>query len=342
MPRYWWVNHKQTFRQEIDGAYLWSPKRNAKDTFSQYYANMRAATPGDLVLSYASGLIRHVGRVAEFCFTAPKPEEFGATGDNWSSLGWLLPVFWVELAEPVRPRNLITRIGPLLPDKYSPINPVTGNGYQVAYLSEVSQAVFETLVGAVNEGTVAYDRSALARGGANRLSYRVAAEELDDAIERQVKADTALDDTTRHAVIEARRGQGRFRNTIHAREKACRLTGITNPALLIASHIKPWRLCNSAAERLDGDNGLMLTPDADLLFDRGFVTFDDDGSVRVSDRFDRRDLERLGLGGVVPEQFGVVPERFGFAEAQTPYMHQGFRPKQRDYLAYHRAEVFVA
>jgi hypothetical protein len=79
----------------------------------------------------------------------------------------------------------------------------------------------------------------------------------------------------------------------------------------------------------------MLTPDADLLFDRGFVTFEDDGGVRVSHRFDRRDLERLGLGGVAPEQLG-------FDDAQTPYMHQGFRPKQRDYLAYHRSEVFVA
>ncbi len=335
MPRYWWVNHKQTFRQEIDGGYLWSPKRNRNGSFSRFYANMRTATPGDLVLSYASGLIRHVGRVAEFCFTAPKPEEFGATGGNWSSTGWLLPVFWVELAAPVRPRDLIKRIGPLLPEKYAPISPATGNGNQGAYLAEIPQAVFEMLVGTMTKGAATYDSATLARGGANRLSYRVVAEELDDAIERQVTADLTLDNTTRRAVIEARRGQGRFRRNVHSQEKACRLTGITNPTLLIASHIKPWRLCASASERLDGDNGLMLTPDADLLFDRGFVTFEDNGGVRVSHRFDRRDLERLGLGGVAPEQLG-------FDDAQTPYMHQGFRPKQCDYLAYHRSEVFVA
>lgn len=341
MPHYWWVNHKQTFRQEIDGGYLWSPKRNSNDTYSQFYANMRAATPGDLVLSYASGFIRYVGRVAEFCFTAPKPEEFGATGGNWNSVGWLLPIFWVELSAPVRPRDLIGRIGPLLPPKYAPINPTTGNGNQGAYLAEIPQTVFEILVGAGDVGSVTYDRAALALGGANSLSYRVVSEELDDVVEHQIKADATLDDTTRLAVIQARRGQGRFRSNVNTQEKACRLTGISNPTLLIASHIKPWRLCTSAAERLDGDNGLMLTPDADLLFDRGFVTFEDDGSVRVSDRFDRQDLERLGLGGVAVEQFGFAPGRFGFAEPQMPFMSQGFRQEQCDYLAYHRSEVFV-
>src|SRR3546814_21013803 len=87
---------------------------------------MRAASPGDLVLSFADGLIRHVGRVAEFAFTAPKPEAFGSTGGYWNAVGWLLPVYWVDLARPVRTRELIATLGALLPGKYSPISPVTG------------------------------------------------------------------------------------------------------------------------------------------------------------------------------------------------------------------------
>src|SRR3546814_380239 len=143
MPRHWWVNHKQTFRQEIDGTYLWSPKRNANGARNVFYDNMRAASPGDLVLSFADGLIRHVGRVAEFAFTAPKPEEFGSTGGYWNAVGWLLPVYWVDLARPVRPRELIATLGPLLPGKYSPISPVTGHGRQGAYLAEIPRAVFD-------------------------------------------------------------------------------------------------------------------------------------------------------------------------------------------------------
>ncbi len=335
MPRYWWVNHKQTFRQEIGGAYLWSPKRKANGARNAFYDNMRAASPGDFVLSFADGLIRHVGRVAEFALTAPKPEEFGTTGGYWNAVGWLLPVYWVPLAAAVRPRDLIATLGPLLPDKYSPISPSTGKGMQSAYLAEVAQSVFEAVIGAgAADGPAAYDADSLQRGGANSLSFRVVSEEMDDAVEKRVAADDTLDDTTRKTVILARRGQGQFRSNVHAVERACRLTGITNPTLLIASHIKPWRLCETATERLDGMNGLMLTPDADLLFDRGFVTFRDDGRPEVSRRFDRRDLVRLGLGGTGPEAWGL-------SEAQAAYVASGLRPEQCAYMDYHRREVFV-
>jgi putative restriction endonuclease len=73
MSQFWWVNHKQTVRQEIDGQYLWSPKTKSNGTSNTFYDNMRRATPGDFVLSYADQQIRYVGRVAEFAFTAPKP-----------------------------------------------------------------------------------------------------------------------------------------------------------------------------------------------------------------------------------------------------------------------------
>lgn len=336
MPRYWWVNHKQTFRQEIDGTYLWSPKRKSNGARNTFYDNMREAVPGDLVLSFADGLIRHVGRVAEFAFTAPKPEEFGTTGGYWSAVGWLLPVYWVELNTAVRPRDMIATLAPLLPDKYSPINPTNGYGLQSAYLAEIPQAVFDAVIAAgTAAGMAAYDDRALLRGGANSLSFRVVSEELDDAVEKRVAADITLDDTTRRSVIQARRGQGRFRDNVHTIERACRLTGITNPTLLIASHIKPWRLCETASERLDGMNGLMLTPDADLLFDRGFVTFHDDGRPEISKRFNRHDLERLGLGG-------TMPGTFGFSDAQVPYVASGLRPDQCAYMDYHRREVFVA
>ena len=116
-------------------------------------------------------------------------------------------------------------------------------------------------------------------------------ETLEDRVQNNILADTGLDMTVRQAVIQARRGQGTFRSNVEMIEQECRLTKITNPSLLIASHIKPWRSCDTAAERLDGMNGLLLTPDADLLFDRGFITFQDDGEVRVSPRFDNEDFD---------------------------------------------------
>ncbi|WP_430691563.1 HNH endonuclease [Mesorhizobium vachelliae] len=133
----------------------------------------------------------------------------------------------------------------------------------------------------------------------------------------------------------ARRGQGVFRSNVERIERSCRLTGITNPSLLIASHIKPWRNCSSAHERLDGHNGLLLTPDADLLFDRGFITFSNDGGVLVSQRVDHVDMRRLGFEHLVHEQFG-------FAEAPRPWGSSGLSGTQRRYMEYHRDEVFIS
>ena len=329
MRRFWWVNHNQTARQEIDGKYLWSPKTESNGARSVFYNNMRQATPGDIVLSYSSQAVRFVGRVADFAFTAPKPLEFGNTGVNWSQEGWLLPVYWTPLTSPVRPKALIRELAPLLPNKYSPLQQ-SGSGNQKAYLAEVSAELFETVVAGV-----AYNRSALAHGGENSLSFEVVNDVLEDVVERRIAADLDLNDTVRTSLIQARRGQGKFRANVEAVERACRLTGITTPSLLIASHIKPWRVCETAQERLDGMNGLLLTPDADHLFDRGFSSFSDDGEVLVSPRVDQEDLRRLGF-----EQ--LVWQRFAVAEAPIQWNSGSFHSLQRHYLAHHRSDVFVA
>jgi hypothetical protein len=330
MPQFWWVNHNQTARQEVDGQYLWSPKTEANGARSEFYNNMRRATPGDLVLSYAGQAVRYVGRVADFAFTAPKPAEFGETGSYWSQEGWLLPVFWTALDLPVRPKDIIGILGPLLPQRYSPIHPTSGGGNQKAYLAAIPRDVFEVVV-----ARTSYDRQALARGGENSLSYQVVQEILDDAVERRILDDLQLDETVRAAVIQARRGQGRFRANVEAVERSCRLTGVSNPSLLVASHIKPWRLCSSAHERLDGMNGLLLTPDADLLFDRGFISFEDGGEVLVSPRVERSDLRRLGFEHLAAGQFG-------FAEMAAAWRTEAFEAARCGYLAYHRREVLIA
>lgn len=329
MSEFWWVSHNQTARQEIGGQYLWSPKTRKDGTRARFYDNMRRATPGDLVLSFYDQAIRHVGRITDFAFTSAKPEEFGNIGANWGNQGWLLPVFWTPLEPPVFPKTLIATLGPLLPTRYSPINPVTGSGYQQVYLAEIPEAVFDLVVSGGD-----YDQALLARGGQNSMSFDIIKEKLDDAVELRIREDPSLESTTRQAVILARRGQGKFRENVEAIELACRLTGITNSSLLIASHIKPWRLCATAEERLDGNNGLLLTPDADHLFDRGYISFENDGTVLVSPRVDRRDLRRLGFDQ-------LVEKRFGLTEAPTVWSTDSFRATQCTYLAFHRDQVYV-
>lgn len=330
MLRFWWVNHNKTARQEIEGQFLWSPKTERNGARSEFYKNMRRASPGDLVLSYARQVISNIGRVAEFAFAAPKPAEFGSTGSYWNDDGWYLPVFWTSLTPPVRPRDLLEELRPLLPTKYSPIQAKTGAGNQKAYLAEIPEPVFFTVV----ENAV-FDEVRLNQGGSNSLSYQTILESLDDSVQRKISSDPSLDSTTRESLIQARRGQGKFRANVESIDHSCRMTGISNPSLLIASHIRPWRLCQSSYERLDGMNGLLLTPDADLLFDRGFISFKNNGDVLVSPRIDRDDLRRLGFQR-------HVWAKFGFSEAPAAWPTREFFDPQHNYLDYHRSEIFVS
>src|SRR6185437_15964387 len=77
-------------------------------------------------------------------------------------------------------------------------------------------------------------------------------------------------------------------------ESACRITSVSNPVHLVASHCKPWR-DSTNEERLNGENGLLLTPSIDHLFDRGFIGFEDSGNLIVSPVAHGPSLARMGI-----------------------------------------------
>jgi putative restriction endonuclease len=72
------------------------------------------------------------------------------------------------------------------------------------------------------------------------------------------------------------------------------VTKVERPEHLVASHTKPWR-DSTNEERLDGENGLLLTPTIDHLFDKGFISFEDKGDVVVSPVADRSSLLKMGI-----------------------------------------------
>lgn len=316
--RYWWVNHKQTVRQELAGGYLWSPVTEANGARSQFYDNMREAAPGDLVLSYANGQVGKVGIVGDFAISAPKPTEFGSTGSYWQDAGWLLPIQWLDQQIAVAPKALIRRLAELLPRTYSPIRAATGGGNQKAYLAEVSRSVVDVIL------TAAGLRVSELEAEQATITIADFTARFDDILESQILTDQGLDQTTREQLTRARRGQGLFRRRVLGKEPACRVTGVQTPSLLIASHVKPWRACETAAERLDGFNGLMLTPHADFLFDRGLIGFSDDGTTLFSSRLSDADGIKLGLH-----------------HSQRPPV-KPFHEASLGYFEHHRQKVFIA
>ena len=117
--------------------------------------------------------------------------------------------------------------------------------------------------------------------------------------------------------VVQRVGQDLFRKALlDYWQGQCCVTGLAVEGLLRASHIKPWAKCETAEERLDVFNGLLLAPHLDALFDGGWISFADDGSVMTSPL----------LGVDARKALGV----------STEWTVAGLSPAHLPYLAHHR------
>src|SRR6185312_14064234 len=105
--RHWWVNQNRTYRHEVEGGYLWSPKRNANGARNPFYESMREVAPGDLVVSFVDTRIPAIGIAQSFCYESPKPNEFGDIGANWEDIGWRVRVKFIRLRNQIRPKDHI-------------------------------------------------------------------------------------------------------------------------------------------------------------------------------------------------------------------------------------------
>jgi len=127
--------------------------------------------------------------------------------------------------------------------------------------------------------------------------------------------------TEAERLVVQRVGQSLFRDgLLDFWEGHCAVTGLAVPALLRASHIKPWADCETDAERLDVYNGILLAPHLDAVFDRGFITVADDAAIVVSDALDAESRAILRI--------------------DQPLRVRGLSDGHRAYLPWHRSRVF--
>ena len=110
--------------------------------------------------------------------------------------------------------------------------------------------------------------------------------ELLQEIEKELDSPILLENTERELITRSRIGQPIFKKLLLKHNSKCRLCGVIDRRFLIASHIKLWSKSNDI-ERLDVNNGLLLCPNHDALFDKGYISFNDDGSILISDSLDK-------------------------------------------------------
>jgi hypothetical protein len=268
---------------------------------------MMEVQPGDVVFSFAESQIKAIGIIQRSAITAPKPN-FRTAGSNWSDVGWYVEVEFSELLNGFKPKDHMDLIAPLLSAKYAPLQN-NGNGLQGVYLTELSEELANVLL-------------LLSKVNFSGIQHELAPvidSESEYEINLEINARKIEGDLEKIQLTKSRRGQGIFKANVRLVEDHCRVTGVTNVKHLRASHIKPWAVSDND-EKLDGYNGLLLSPHVDHLFDRGFISFRDSGDLLVSKE----------LNPMILDQWSISKDR-NVGE---------FRSNQSKYLEYHRDSVF--
>ena len=141
----------------------------------------------------------------------------------------------------------------------------------------------------------------------------VVAERIDQEIES-----LQFTGVERETLVKIRVNQSVFRNKLLHKYGKCCLCAVQKPELLIASHIKPWSEC-LPEEKLDVNNGFLLCPNHDRLFDGGWISFNDNGKILISKQLSASEMFDLNVDCT---------------------MHVLLNDQNRGYLQYHRNNIF--
>ncbi|MDD5344606.1 MAG: HNH endonuclease [Smithella sp.] len=141
-----------------------------------------------------------------------------------------------------------------------------------------------------------------------------------EKIEKAIEQDPELTEEKKMQLREARIGQGAYRQKLMEESSECIITRVNDERILIASHIKPWSVSDER-EKIDHNNGLALTPTYDRLFDQGFISFEDNGTIILSPYISPLNLKKLNL---------AKGRKYNIPPSDT----------RRAYLNYHRENIF--
>lgn len=157
-----------------------------------------------------------------------------------------------------------------------------------------------------------------------RMFRKMACESVvaDTEITAAIENYASLKETEKTNIVKSRIGQGLFKARLLKKyDSRCIVTGVTTRKLLIASHVRPWAV-SSNEDRLSEENGLLLSPTFDKLFDCGLITFSNTGNMFVSSHLDETDKAKLHISTDVVYDLKLSS-------------------KLKEHLDYHRDKIFV-
>jgi putative restriction endonuclease len=289
----WWVFQNKSYPRSRAGGYLWAPMADKAGHKKSHWETMSLVEPGDVIFS---SMDRHIvatsiAKSRAYPSSQPDPQD----AEFWAGDGRRVDVAYADLPEPI-PVDELSDLFPLLSAEAGPLTE-SGRGKQ-GYLYAVQPMAAKRIL--------------------ERIGGRV---DIDQILANADAAEEPGPVTTADRNQKVRVGQQKFREgVIRLWGGRCAVTGVSDQRLLIASHIKSWRLSNDR-ERVDPHNGLLLEAGLDRLFDEGLITFEINGKIVISAQLSDEDRDALGL--TVEMALRVIPE------------------KTKIYLSFHSHHIFL-
>lgn len=225
---------------------------------------------GDILFCQFDKKIQYIAIATKDAYSSPRPTSIEF--DEWKKEGYKIEIDLIMLKEPVDRDYIINDLKNLHNDKCSPKLVTENHTISQQYLFSIPEGAAALILDAI--------------------------ENIDLNIYKNTTNTTTKNkptETQKEAIIKARVGQGIFRKEVlELWNSTCPITKVNKPELLIASHILSWQLSNNE-EKLDKYNGLPLTPSIDKLFDKGYVSFSDDGKLLLHNSLDPNIIQQLGI-----------------------------------------------
>jgi len=271
---FYWVNVGGSFKEVNTHSFLWAPaysiNKHGKKVINAGWKNVPNVKKGDILFCHTDDAIVLLAKATSSAYESDRPPE--RKYFKWQIDGYRIEVFLNKLDVAIPKTTFLKEFFDLYNDNTTPKLLNKNGGLNEQYMVYISNAGGAFLLDQINNFNPCVDVNNLTNDEQNTSQS-----------------------TTKNASVSMRVGQDKFRKDVLSLwDNKCAVTDIDVLSLLTASHIHSWQLSNDT-ERLDKYNGLPLTPDIDKLFDRGLISFSDNGILLKSPKLDASVLEKLGL-----------------------------------------------
>lgn len=275
------VMQGDTYDAEKEDGIIWSRQKESSGRIQPSWHRLTEVNVGDRIFHYVRGSIVAISVAKSDCETFEKSQDENED-KRFNEDRYEVKLNYHELEIPIHIHTEIAGIAPLLPVKYSPFQP-DGNGNS-GYLYPCNEKLAIKLLELISDKNI----------------YRVDEEQLElaiDTVRRPVHNSffSLITETEAEMKVKIRSGEQKFRKRlIPLWEHKCALCDIELTELLQASRSKPWK-DSTDIERIDPHNGILLCSNHDALYDKGFIAFDGQGKLHISNEIIEADYGKYGL-----------------------------------------------